>query len=106
VAPRWALRALVWITAPKPLVAVLALALAWFSSPFMPALSAVMGTTSAAWLLGGGVIYSLGAVVYALKRPDPWPTVFGYHEVFHTLVVVGAACHFVTVTRVVLGAAY
>ncbi len=97
------LRALVWITAPKPLVAVLALALAWFSSPFMPALSAVLGTTSVAWLLAGGVIYSLGAVVYALKRPDPWPAVFGYHEVFHTLVVVGAACHFVTVTRVVLG---
>ena len=99
------LRAMVWITAPKPLVAVLALALAWFSYPFMPALSTVMGMTSVVWLLGGGVIYSLGAVAYALKRPDPWPTVFGYHEVFHTLVVVGAACHFVTVTRVVLGLA-
>jgi hemolysin III len=99
------LRALVWITAPKPLVAMLALALAWFSSPFMPVLGAVMGTTSLVWLLVGGVIYSLGAVAYALKRPDPWPAVFGYHEVFHTLVVVGAACHFVTVTRVVLGLA-
>ena len=99
------LRALVWITAPKPLVAVLALALAWFSSPFMPALRTVLGTTSVVWLLAGGVIYSLGAVVYALKRPDPWPTIFGYHEVFHTLVAVGAACHFVTVTRVVLGTA-
>jgi hemolysin III len=42
--------------------------------------------TSVVWLLGGGVIYSLGAVAYALKRPDPWPTVFGYHEVFHTLM--------------------
>ena len=55
------------------------------------------------FFLGGGVIYSLGAVTYALKKPDPWPAVFGYHEVFHTLVVIGAACHFVAVTRVVLG---
>lgn len=96
------IRAMVWITAPKPLVAVLALALAWFSYPFMPALHAAMGTTSVVWFLGGGVVYSLGAVVYALKRPDPWPAVFGYHEVFHTLVCLGAACHFVAVTRVVL----
>ena len=97
------LRAMVWITAPKPLVAVLALALAWFSYPFMPALNSVMGTTSVVFFLGGGVIYSLGAVTYALKKPDPWPAVFGYHEVFHTLVVIGAACHFVAVARVVLG---
>ena len=97
------LRALVWITAPKPLVALLALALAWFSYPFMPALNHMMGTTSVVFFLGGGVIYSLGAVTYALKKPDPWPAVFGYHEVFHTLVVIGAACHFVAVTRVVLG---
>ncbi len=97
------LRALVWITAPKPLVALLALALAWFSYPFMPALNHMMGATSVVFFLGGGVIYSLGAVTYALKKPDPWPAVFGYHEVFHTLVVLGAACHFVAVTRVVLG---
>ena len=97
------LRAMVWITAPKPLVAVLALALAWFSYPFMPALHAMMGTTSVVCFLGGGVVYSLGAVTYALKRPDPWPLVFGYHEVFHTLVVGGAVLHFIAVTRVVLG---
>ena len=97
------LRAMVWITAPKPLVALLALALAWFSYPFMPALNHMMGTTSVVFFLGGGVIYSLGAVTYALKKPDPWPAVFGYHEVFHTLVCIGAACHFVAVTRVVLG---
>jgi hemolysin III len=97
------LRAMVWITAPKPLVAVLALALAWFSYPFMPALGAVMGTTSLVFFLGGGVVYSLGAAAYAFKRPDPWPTVFGYHEVFHSLVCLGAAFHFVAVSRVVLG---
>jgi hemolysin III len=99
------LRALVWITAPKPLVAVLALALAWFSYPFMPSLSTALGPTSVAWFLGGGVVYSLGAAAYAFKRPNPWPHTFGYHEVFHALVVGGACCHFVAVARVVLGLA-
>ena len=46
-------------------------------------------------LLGlGAVLYIAGAVVYALRRPDPWPRTFGFHEVFHGLVVVAAACHF------------
>jgi len=45
-------------------------------------------------LAAGGVLYSLGAVVYARKRPDPWPQVFGYHEVFHALVIAAAGLHF------------
>ena len=46
-------------------------------------------------LATGGVLYSVGAVVYALKRPDPWPRTFGFHEVFHALVVAAAVVHFV-----------
>ena len=42
----------------------------------------------------GGLLYTAGAVVYALRRPDPWPRVFGFHEVFHALVIVAAAMHF------------
>ncbi len=45
----------------------------------------------------GGGLYSLGAIIYSLKRPNPWPAVFGFHEVFHTCVVLGAACHWVAV---------
>lgn len=97
------LRAMVWISAPKPVVALLALAMAWFIYPFMSTFHATLGTTSVAWFIGGGLLYSLGALAYALQRPNPWPDLFGYHEVFHTLVVLGAACHFVTVARAVLG---
>jgi hemolysin III len=55
-----------------------------------------------ALLLLGGLIYSLGAVVYALRRPDPVPAVFGYHEVFHALVLAAAAIHYAVVAFVVL----
>ncbi len=95
------LRAVVWISAPKKVVAVLALLLGWASMPFLGPLRDALGPHTIAWIAAGGVLYSLGAVVYARKRPDPWPKVFGYHEVFHALVVAAAVCHFVAVTRVV-----
>jgi hemolysin III len=50
----------------------------------------------------GGLLYTLGAAAYALKRPDPWPATFGYHEVFHALVVVAALCHYVAIAVYVL----
>jgi hemolysin III len=96
-----ALRALVWITAPKPVAAGIALVLAWLSFPYLPELSASMGPSATRWLVVGGVLYSLGALAYATKRPNPWPKVFGYHEIFHAFVVLAAACHFVSVVSVV-----
>jgi hemolysin III len=53
-------------------------------------------------IVGGGLAYTLGAVVYAVKRPDQWPTVFGYHEVFHLMTVIGAGLHLATVAFVVM----
>ncbi|MEW6430928.1 MAG: hemolysin III family protein [Myxococcota bacterium] len=93
------LRALVWIQAPKWLVAVLALALGWTSVPFLPQLAHALGGVTLGWVAAGGVAYTLGALAYAFKRPNPWPAHFGYHEVFHALVVLGAAFHFVAVVR-------
>ena len=61
-----------------------------------------LGTAGFLLLLGGGLAYTLGAVVYAMKRPDPWPEVFGYHEVFHALTIVGAGLHLATIGLVVL----
>jgi hemolysin III len=46
------------------------------------------------WLLAGGLSYTVGGVVYALRRPDPWPRVFGFHEIFHIFVLLGSFCHF------------
>ena len=52
-------------------------------------------STAVALVLGGGVAYTVGAVVYAAKRPDPWPDTFGFHEVFHLLTVIGGGLHLV-----------
>lgn len=56
-------------------------------------------TESLMWLVGGGVTYSLGAIVYATKRPDPWPERFGFHEIWHVFVLVAAAMHYIFVLR-------
>jgi hemolysin III len=95
-------QAVVWPTAPKPLIAVVYVMLGWVIVPVMPALWRALGTPAVALLAAGGVAYSLGAVVYALRRPDPAPRVFGYHEVFHALVVLAALLHFLVAARAVL----
>jgi hemolysin III len=55
-------------------------------------------------LIAGGILYTAGAVVYAKRRPDPSPRVFGYHEIFHALVIAASLCHFATVLLVARGA--
>jgi hemolysin III len=95
------LMSVAWTKAPKPLVAVVCVALGWAAVPVLPALKAALGTWAVVLLATGGVIYSLGAAVYALRRPDPFPTVFGYHELFHALVILAAGCHFAVVAGAV-----
>ncbi len=91
------LRALVFPRARRWVVALLALALGWASAAYLPAVHATAGATVTALLALGGGLYSLGALAYALRRPDPWPRVFGYHEIFHALVVIAATCHFAAI---------
>jgi hemolysin III len=86
-----------WPHAPKPLMAGIYVLLGWAIVPAMSGMRAAMGPLPLRLLLAGGVAYTVGAVVYALRRPDPFPRVFGYHEIFHLLVITGAVCHFVVV---------
>jgi hemolysin III len=83
------------VSAPKSLAAAVYVLLGWVILPVLPSLHAALGAGAIALLAAGGAAYTLGAVVYAARRPDPFPRVFGYHEVFHALVVAAAACHFV-----------
>jgi hemolysin III len=90
-----------WPTAPKWLMAALSVALGWAIVPVLPAMRAALGTGGLWLLASGGVAYTVGALVYATRRPDPFPRVFGYHEVFHLLVVAAAACHYAAVAGAV-----
>jgi hemolysin III len=94
--------ALQWIplAIPRPVFAVVYLLVGWSVAPFLLRLFDGLGALGFSLLLAGGLAYTAGAVVYSLKRPDPWPTVFGYHEVFHLLTVVGAGLHFAAIALV------
>lgn len=93
--------AVAWPRAPKALSAVVYVALGWVVLPVVPALRAALGGGAVLLLAAGGLVYSLGAVVYAARRPDPFPRVFGYHEVFHALVIVAAVLHLVVVAQAI-----
>ncbi len=94
-----------WPGAPKWLTALVYVALGWVAVAAMPQLWESLGPWSVAGLALGGVLYTLGAVVYARGRPDPRPAVFGYHEIFHAFVVVAAASHFAVIAFAVLPSA-
>jgi hemolysin III len=93
---------LVWIDAPKWLVAVIYVTLGWVAVAAFPELYDALGVTAVAMVAAGGVLYTAGAVIYATRRPDPAPAVFGYHEVFHALVIVAAALQYAVVAFYVL----
>jgi hemolysin III len=96
--------AMCWINAPRLLTAITYLAVGWAGVIAFPALIREAGVTPGVLLALGGVLYTLGAVVYAMKRPDPWPRTFGFHEVFHTLVILAAVVHFVAMAGWVIPA--
>lgn len=94
-------RACVWPHAPRAVATTLYVAVGWLVIWYLPSVHAALDAPAFALVIAGGVGYTIGALVYALRRPDPWPHVFGYHEVFHALIIVASACHFAAVARVI-----
>jgi hemolysin III len=94
-----------WIDAPRGLVALSYVTVGCAATAGIPQLVARLPLTPLLLLAAGGALYILGAAVYAIRRPDPWPRSFGFHEVFHALVVAAAACHFLAIAWIVPGAA-
>jgi hemolysin III len=93
-----------WLHAPRWFYVPVYVALGWVAVWFLPDFAASGGATIA-WLVGaGGLAYTVGAVVYGTKRPNPSPQWFGFHEVFHVLTVVGYGCHYVAVAIAVQAA--
>jgi hemolysin III len=93
-----------WVDAPKWFAAALAIALGWVGVVAIPHLIDA-GIAPLVLLAGGGLLYTAGAVVYACGRPDPAPAVFGYHEIFHVLVIAAAACQYAAVAALVVDSA-
>jgi hemolysin III len=88
---------LIWVDAPKWVSTTVYLAVGWIGLLGFPAIIVGAGVGAGALIAAGGVLYTAGAVVYARQRPDPNPAVFGYHEIFHVLVLAAAAAHFAAI---------
>ena len=86
-----------WISAPRVLVAASYLAVGCVSLGALPQLLGRLGAAPLVLLGAGALLYCVGAGVYAFQRPDPWPSTFGFHEVFHSLVILAAGSHFVAI---------
>ena len=86
---------LAWLSAPRILAAGAYLAVGWVGVVAVPALLDRVGVAATVLFIAGGALYTLGAAVYATRRPDPWPSTFGFHEIFHVLVIAAAVAHYV-----------
>jgi hemolysin III len=86
-----------WVDAPKWLAAAIAIALGWVAVIVFPQLLDGVGWSGLSLLLAGGLLYTIGGLVYALRRPNPFPYVFGYHEIFHVLVVAAVCLQYAVV---------
>ncbi|MDQ2982953.1 MAG: hemolysin III family protein [Actinomycetota bacterium] len=91
-----------WIDAPHWLSAAIGIALGWVGVVVFPQLLDRIGVGGSMLVLAGGLAYTAGAFVYAFRRPDPSPDVFGFHEVFHAFVIVAVACQYSAVAFFVL----
>ncbi|MEO7398996.1 MAG: hemolysin III family protein [Ilumatobacteraceae bacterium] len=96
--------ALQWVPShlPRWAFAAVYVVVGWAALPSIGQWYSGLGPLGFALVMAGGVAYTIGAVIYALKRPDPWPRVFGYHEVFHACTVVGAGLHYAAMAAVVV----
>ena len=73
----------------------------WLAFPYMSEMNESMGSTNVNLLVAGGIVYTLGAVIYSLKWPKLSPKWFGYHELFHIFTIIGAILHFIVVYQVI-----
>jgi hemolysin III len=94
---------LCWVRSPNWLSAAIGIALGWVGVVALPQLARTEGLVPIVLFAAGGVAYTAGAIVYARRRPDPLPRVFGYHELFHALTIVALACQYVAVAVFVVG---
>jgi hemolysin III len=85
---------LFWIQAPRWLSTTVYIVMGWLAVAGAWPLVKALHVGGFLWVLIGGLFYTIGAVIYVIKRPDPWPNIFGFHEIFHIFVILGSVSHF------------
>lgn len=95
------LQSIFWIKAPKWVTAIFYIFAGWQVLPYMPSLKESLSENEIIFIVVGGIVYTTGAILYAIKRPALWAKTFGYHELFHLMTVVAAAFHFVVIYSLV-----
>lgn len=100
------LKAALWKKVNKPLNAVIYIGVSVGLAPFFLGLQGMMTPHDAHLILLGGFFYIAGAIIYAIRRPNPWPTVFGYHEIFHVFIVIAAAIQYAVIYHLVQGSTW
>jgi hemolysin III len=91
-----------WVNAPRAVCAACYVALGWVAVLAFPQMHAELPAIALGLIGGGGLLYTIGAIVFAAGRPNPWPTVFGFHEIFHVFVILAATMHFVAMAAWVM----
>jgi hemolysin III len=86
-----------WMSAPEVLIGGMFIGLGWLAGLALPEVWIHAGVVPGILMLAGGALYTIGAISYHRRSPDPYPSVFGYHEVFHAYVCAGAACQYVAI---------
>lgn len=86
-----------WLGAPRVLYTSIYLIMGWFIVIGIYPLLQQMASPGLLWMLAGGLFYTLGAIIYARKKPNPWPGIFGFHEIFHVMVMAGSFCHYLMI---------
>jgi hemolysin III len=93
---------LFWLSAPRWLYTVLYVVMGWAGLGWLAAFYRAAGAAMVIMIIAGGVCYTLGAVVYGRKRPNPSPTWFGFHEIFHTATIAGFVCHYIAIAMITI----
>lgn len=95
------LQSIFWIKAPKILTSFIYIFMGWLALPYIPDLKISLGNLNLFFVICGGVVYTIGALFYAFKKPNLYPKIFGYHELFHLFTIFGAGLHFAAIYRLV-----
>ncbi len=96
------LQSIFWVKAPKYVTAILYVIMGWIAIPYISDMNKSLGANQVMLLITGGVVFTIGAVFYASRKPKLYPDTFGYHELFHLFTVIGALLHFIVIYQIIV----